>query len=60
MNLHEVLEELAKLGYPAVALFGEGDSIAAIVVAESETTLMIGMAQPEKWDIWRSKCETTP
>jgi hypothetical protein len=54
VTLAHALEILRELGYPAFAVFGEGDSIQAIVVAESEDALRITMAMPEKWEIGKS------
>jgi acetyl/propionyl-CoA carboxylase alpha subunit len=54
-TLNDVILQLRQLGYPAVAVFGEGDAIAAIVVAESDDALRITMAMPEKWEILNLK-----
>ena len=54
-TLAHAVEMLQQLGYPAVAVFGEGDEIAAIVFAESEDALRITMAQPERWEVARRK-----
>jgi hypothetical protein len=54
-TLKDAVELLMKLGYPRVAVFSSGDTIHAIVFAESDLALRATLSNPEGWDMLEAK-----